>query len=77
MSNSKNRLAYAVATVLTGTGLVASAPGVAVAQEAASDSIEEILVTAQRRTQSLQDVPIAMQVIDSTLIKDVAAENLG
>ncbi|MBL8272022.1 TonB-dependent receptor [Steroidobacter sp.] len=77
MSNSKNRLAYAVATVLTGTGLVASAPGVALAQEAASDSIEEILVTAQRRTQSLQDVPIAMQVIDSTLIKDVAAENLG
>lgn len=77
MSNSKNRLAYAVATVLTGTGFAAVAPGVALAQEAGGDSIEEILVTAQRRTQSLQDVPIAMQVVDSTLIKDVAAENLG
>jgi iron complex outermembrane receptor protein len=77
MSNSKNRLAYAVATVLTGTGLMVTAPGVASAQNAGGDSIEEILVTAQRRTQSLQDVPIAMQVVDSTLIKDVAAENLG
>ena len=42
-----------------------------------AEEIEEIIVTAQRRTQSLQDVPIAMQVVDSTLIEDVAAENLG
>lgn len=77
MSNSKNRLAYAVATMLMGTGFAVAGPGVAFAQEAAGDGIEEILVTAQRRTQSLQDVPIAMQVVDSTLIKDVAAENLG
>lgn len=77
MSNRKNGLAYAVATVLTGTGFAATVPGVAQAQETAGDGIEEILVTAQRRTQSLQDVPIAMQVVDSTLIKDVAAENLG
>jgi iron complex outermembrane receptor protein len=72
MSNPKNTLAYAVATVLA-----AAAPGLALAQEPANDTLEEILVTAQRRTQSLQDVPIAMQVVDSTLIKDVAAENLG
>src|SRR5688572_15205198 len=77
MSNRKNRLAYAVAAVLTGTGFAAAAPGVALAQEATTEGIEEVLVTAQRRTQSLQDVPIAIQVIDSTLIKDVAAENLG
>jgi iron complex outermembrane receptor protein len=77
MSNRRNRLAYAVATVLTGTGFAAVTPGVVLAQEATSDNIEEVLVTAQRRTQSLQDVPIAMQVVDSTLIKDVAAENLG
>jgi len=77
MSDSKNRLACAVASVLTGTGLIATLPGSALAQTAGGDSIEEILVTAQRRTQSLQDVPIAMQVVDSTLIKDVVAENLG
>src|ERR1043165_1813125 len=76
MSNRRNKLAYAVASVLTGMGFAAATPGVAFAQEG-SDAIEEILVTAQRRTQSLQDVPIAMQVVDATLIKDVAAENLG
>lgn len=76
MSKRMNRLAYAVATVLTGTGFVAATPGVALGQEAA-EGLEEIVVTAQRRTQALQDVPIAMQVVDNRLIDDVAAENLG
>ncbi len=75
MSNRRNSLAYAVMTVLTGTGFVAT-PGVVAAQDASTE-IEEILVTAQRRTQSLQEVPIAMQVVDSKLIDDVAAENMG
>jgi len=73
MSNRRNRLAYAVATVLAGTGFATAA----VAQEMTADGIEEIVVTAQQRTQSLQDVPIAMQVVDSDLINDVAAEDLG
>ena len=42
MSNRRNRLAYAVATVLTGTGFAAAAPGIAVAQETAAEGIEEI-----------------------------------
>ena len=77
MSNRRNKLAYAVAAVLTGTGFAAAVPAVAVAQEATPERIEEILVTAQRRTQSVQDVPIAMQVVDTKLIDDVAAEDLG
>lgn len=75
MNNRNNRLAHAIVTLLTGTGFAASAPEVALAQDAGD--LEEVVVTAQRRTQSLQDVPIAIQVVDSTLIKDVAAENLG
>lgn len=75
MNNRRNRVAYAVATVLTGAVFVTVPSGIALAQD--DDGIEEVLVTAQRRAQSLQDVPIAMQVVDSTLIKDVAAENLG
>src|SRR6185436_7975103 len=73
MSNRRNKLAYAVASVLAGTGFTA----VAVAQETGIENIEEVVVTAQQRTQSLQEVPIAMQVVDSDLINDVAAENLG
>jgi iron complex outermembrane receptor protein len=76
MINHNNKLAYAVAAVLAGAGFAAT-PGSAMAQDAAGDGIEEILVTAQRRTQSLQDVPIAMQVVDTNLITDVAAEDLG
>ena len=34
-------------------------------------------MTAQLREQSLQDVPIAMQVVDRALIEDVAAEDMG
>jgi iron complex outermembrane receptor protein len=77
MSNRRNKLAYAVATVLAGTGFAVAAPGIAAAQADDASGIEEIVVTAQRRTQSLQDVPIAMQVVDSNLVKDVAAEDLG
>ncbi|MFL6620623.1 MAG: TonB-dependent receptor, partial [Povalibacter sp.] len=71
MSNRRNTLAYAVAMVLAGTAFAAAA------QETVALGLEEVVVTAQRREQSLQDVPIAMQVVDSTLINDVAAENLG
>ena len=52
-------------------------PGIAVAQDAAPEELEEITVTAQLRTQSLQDVPIAMQVVDRALIEDVAAEDMS
>jgi iron complex outermembrane receptor protein len=71
MMNSRNKLAYAVAAVLA-----AAEPGIAGAQESQAAGIEEVLVTAQRRTQSVQDVPIAMQVVDEKLISDVAAEDL-
>ena len=62
-----------------GNGLRGRAPGSCTGARTprSRQVIEEITVTAQLRTQSLQDVPIAMQVVDSTLIADVAAENLG
>lgn len=77
MSKRRNRLAHARAAVLTGAGFAITMPGMLMAQDTAAAGIEEVLVTAQRRTQSLQDVPIALQVVDDALIKDVAAENLG
>ncbi|MEK7266124.1 MAG: TonB-dependent receptor, partial [Pseudomonadota bacterium] len=38
---------------------------------------DEIVVTAQLREQSLQDVPIAVQVIDDQQIQDLAADNIA
>jgi iron complex outermembrane receptor protein len=68
-----------VAAALAGNCLAAVAPGVALAQvsEAGRQGLEEVVVTAQRREQALQDVPIALQVVGSDLIADIAAEDLG
>ena len=39
--------------------------------------LEEVVVTAQRREQALQEVPITLQVIGNDLLNDVAAEDMG
>ena len=53
----------------------AAAPAPAPAAEART--LDRIIVTAQSREQELQDVPIALQVIDAQVIDDVAAEDMG
>ncbi len=60
--------------------MVLGAGGTAMAQSATEDAattLDRITVTAQSRQQELQDVPIALQVVDQNLLSDVAAENLG
>ncbi len=69
-----------MAVLLAGAALSAVAPGVAQAQWAGGvrrEGLEEVLVTAQRREQALQDVPLALQVVGTDLIADTAAEDLG
>ncbi len=45
--------------------------------EASSRVLDTVTVTAQSREQEIKDVPISMQVIDQTLIRELAAVNLG
>jgi len=45
--------------------------------QAADNLIEEITVTAQKREQSLQDVPISLQVVNDEFINDIAADNIS
>ncbi|HSX65273.1 MAG TPA: TonB-dependent receptor plug domain-containing protein, partial [Pseudoxanthomonas sp.] len=40
-------------------------------------TLDAITVTAQGREQELQDVPIALQVLNEQLINDVTAEDMG
>ncbi len=53
--------------------------GVAMAQSEppGATTLDRVTVTAQSREQELQDVPIALQVLDQKMLSDVAAENLG
>ena len=69
-----NRLAMALLPVWVVFGLV---PDTVMAQDSEFSGIEEIIVTAQRREQNLQDVPIAIsaftaEVIEKYMFADVA-----
>jgi len=63
--NSNQKLSYAIAAILSGSSMgfshVATAADATDASE--SESIQEITVTAQRRNESIQNVPITIQAI--------------
>src|SRR5579859_2521505 len=42
---------------------------------AGSGQLEEVVVTAQRRTENLQDVPIAMQVLTDETLRQLSVDN--
>ena len=64
--NSKLSVAIAaILSTLPGTRLLAATA------EAGSDALEEITVTAQRREQSMQDVPISMQAITGQALQQL------
>jgi outer membrane receptor protein involved in Fe transport len=58
-------------------GTIATLPLFTVAPAAHGAAIEEIIVTARKREESLQDVPIAIQALDATKIERYDADNLS
>ena len=83
MSLRKNRLAVSLAYALIGCASLAMAPALAQDAPASEPSprtatdLDAVTVTAQSREQEIQDVPIALQVLDEQMLDDVAAEDLG
>ena len=66
--NSNQKLTYAIAAILSGaSGFVQAAPATD-ADAGSSDAIQEIVVTAQRRTENMQDVPIQIQALTGTTL---------
>ncbi|HSY94921.1 MAG TPA: TonB-dependent receptor plug domain-containing protein, partial [Steroidobacteraceae bacterium] len=59
--NTNQKLACAISAILSGYGGVSHAA--AAADTEAAGGIEEIVVTAQRRAESIQDVPVTIQAI--------------
>ncbi|WP_068874785.1 MULTISPECIES: TonB-dependent receptor [unclassified Phenylobacterium] len=72
MANSNKRilLMRASAAALTVLSLAAVAPSVAAQEAPAPDALEEVVVTAQRRSENLQNVPIAVTALTEGALAD-------
>ena len=66
------KLAYAISAILSGYGGAATAAAAADTEAAGSLGIEEIVVTAQRRSESIQNVPITIQAITGDQLKQLS-----
>src|ERR1700692_110115 len=64
----KSKLSISIAAVL---GALSGARSLAATAEGGSDALEEITVTAQRRSQSMQDVPISMQAFTGQALQQL------
>src|SRR5438045_6542609 len=65
-----SKISYAVAAILGGSSCAAyAAEPAAGGAEAGSGALEEITVTAQRRTENIQDVPISMQALTAQALQ--------
>jgi iron complex outermembrane recepter protein len=76
--NSKSKISYAVAAILGGGACGAfaqTAPNTGeVSTEASTEGITEITVTAQRRTENIQDVPISIQALTGATLQQLNIE---
>ncbi len=57
--------------------VIAASTAAASAQLAAQNAIEEVIVTAQKRSENVQDVPIAISVFSAENVENLTARNLG
>jgi outer membrane receptor protein involved in Fe transport len=71
--NSNSKLSYAIAAILSGStaGGFAHAAAATDTSETSSDSIAEIVVTAQRRVENAQDVPITIQALTGVTLQQL------
>jgi iron complex outermembrane receptor protein len=67
-----SKLSFAIASILGGASFGASAADQATSTTAvSSDALQEITVTATRRSQSMQDVPISMQAFTGQTLQEL------
>jgi outer membrane receptor protein involved in Fe transport len=69
--NSNPKLSYAIAAILSGSAAGFAHAATATDTEAA-DSIQEITVTAQRRSENVQNVPITIQALTAETLNQLS-----
>jgi len=71
--NSNPKLSFAIAAILSGAPAAASFAADATATDTDTDTggIQEIVVTAQRRNESLENVPITIQAVTGEQLKQL------
>jgi iron complex outermembrane recepter protein len=73
LSREHNSRARSLAPAVAGAVCAALSPGWVLAQE--SGALEEVVVTAQKRSESLQDVPLSIQAIGSQRLEDLSVKS--
>src|SRR5579863_2621884 len=74
--NSNRQLYCAIAAILSGNGALVTQVAVGGEADRDSDSIQEITVTAQRRTENMQDVPITIQALTAETLTQLNVATL-
>ena len=73
------KLSYAIAAILGGSAgtLAYAAPATDTSTvDVASDSLQEVVVTAQRRTENMQDVPISIQALTGETLAQMNVQTI-
>jgi iron complex outermembrane recepter protein len=73
--NSNPKLSYAIAAILSGSSM-GLAHAATATDTSDSEGIQEITVTAQRRTENMQDVPITIQALTNETLKQLNVSTL-
>jgi outer membrane receptor protein involved in Fe transport len=76
--NSNPKLSYAIAAILSScaaASFTSRASAAAADTEVNSEAIQEVTVTAQRRTENAQNVPITIQTISAAQLKELNIAN--
>ena len=77
MTRENLSIADAVKRTLPFAGAVLMGTGVAQAQQADEAGLEEVVVSAQKRNESLQDVPLSIQAIGEKQLAELKVDNFG
>jgi outer membrane receptor protein involved in Fe transport len=73
LSHARHSRARSVAPAVAGAVCAALSPGWVLAQEAGA--LEEVVVTAQKRSESLQDVPLSIQAIGTQRLEELSVKS--